>query len=877
LATAVVRATLSGMRLLERDLSLASLAGYAREARQGNGRLVLVAGEAGVGKSALLEQFQCDLPDARWSWGACDGLFTPRPLGPLFDLADQLGGELLDLCRARAGRDELFRALLHQIGSPGTLDVVVVEDVHWADEATVDLLAFLGRRIRDAQVLLLVTYRTENLAEADPLRVALGELARQRPARRVELAPLSADAVRQLAGDSGLDAAQLYRLTGGNPFYVTEVLQAGMSEVPQAARDAVLARAARLSAGARDVLDVTALIGTRGDLQLVEAVTACRPPAVDEVLASGLLAEDGTCLRFRHEIARLAVELAIAAHRRRAVHMRILAALQAAGCDDDAQLTFHAEAAGDGPAVLRYATAAAHRAAELASHREAAAQFQRALRFAAGTTPATAATLCDGLAREAGLLDWWQDAADASQRALELWRQAGDRLRESATSRQLSRALWRLCRGPEATAAAEAAVAVAEPLGPSTELAWAYASLASNRMLDGHDDAAIGISRRAQAMAESLNVPGALSDALNTEGCAAGDQGRDWVAPMQRALEIAIAEGLQTQAGRAYSNMTAIYRGLMRFGEAERVFTEGIAYCDEHDIGTYGICLRGGWTEALEQMGRWEESAALSEELLTHSGASPVNRIIPLVSLGKIRARQGMRGCWEYLDEAAATAAGSGEPQFLVPVRLARAEAHWLEGQPATARREAEQADDVCASGDAWERGAVAIWLRRTGSIRSPRGDLAEPYRLQAAGDWEQAAASWTRLGCPYEAALALYDAPDEAALRDALKIFTGLGAPAAAQITRQKMRLLGIRSIPRDPRPATRAHPLGLTAREREVLELICAGHTNAEIAAKLFISTKTVDHHVSAVLAKLDAPTREIAASHAARLGLAGTAAQI
>ena len=209
-----------------------------------------------------------------------------------------------------------------------------------------------------------------------------------------------------------------------------------------------------------------------------------------------------------------------------------------------------------------------------------------------------------------------------------------------------------------------------------------------------------------------------------------------------------------------------------------------------------------------------------------------------------------------------------------MPVRLARAEAYWLEGQPDPAAREAEMADDVCASGDAWERGAVAAWLRRTGSPRPPRGDLAEPYRLQAAGDWEQAAGLWTDLGCPYDAALALHDTSQEAALREALKIFTGLCALAAAQITRRKMRQLGIRSIPVGPRTATRAHPLGLTRREREVLDLIRAGHTNAEIAAKLFISAKTVDHHVSAVLAKLDAPTREVAASHAARLGLPAAA---
>jgi DNA-binding CsgD family transcriptional regulator len=283
--------------------------------------------------------------------------------------------------------------------------------------------------------------------------------------------------------------------------------------------------------------------------------------------------------------------------------------------------------------------------------------------------------------------------------------------------------------------------------------------------------------------------------------------------------------------------------------EAERCFAEGIAYCDEHDIGTFSACLRGERSGALEMLGRWDEAASLGEELLAASGASPINRIIPYVSLGKVRARRGAPGCWECLDEAEVAAAGSGQPQFLVLVRLARVEARWLAGRPESAAREAELADDLFVSCDAWDRGAVAAWLRRTGSPRSQRAGLAEPNRLQADGDWEEAAQLWTGLGCPYEAALALHDAPAEAALREALTIFDALGATAEAQITRQKMRLLGIRSIPAGPRSATRADPLGLTPREREVLDLIYAGHSNAETAAKLFISTKTVDHHVSAV----------------------------
>jgi predicted ATPase len=386
------------VQLLEREAALAALAGYAHEARRGDGRLVLVAGEAGIGKSALVEQLRNDLTDARWSWGACDGLFTPRPLGPLFDMAAQLGGDLDELCQTGAAREELFRALLAQISQLGTLSVLVVEDVHWADEATVDLLRFLGRRVWAAPVLLIATYRGEDVAAGDPLRVALGEIARQRSTRRVDLAPLSAEAVRILAGGTGLDAAELYRLTGGNPFYVTEVMAAGLGVVPSSARDAVLARAGRLGGGSREVLDVAALTGARVELDLLTSVTASPLPVLDELFASGLLAVDGQWLRFRHEIARLAVEQAVAPHRRAGMHARILAALRSLGSGDDARMAFHAEAAGDQPTVLHHAPRAARQAAGLGAHREAAAQFKRALRFAADAGPDVAAGSMTGLA-----------------------------------------------------------------------------------------------------------------------------------------------------------------------------------------------------------------------------------------------------------------------------------------------------------------------------------------------------------------------------------------------------------------------------------------------------------------------------------------------
>ena len=280
-------------------------------------------------------------------------------------------------------------------------------------------------------------------------------------------------------------------------------------------------------------------------------------------------------LRFRHEIARLAAEQAIRLHRRGAIHIRVLQALHALGCEDDARMAFHAEGAGDGEAVLRYATRAACRAESLASHQEAAAQFERALRFADGADPVTAGSLFDDLANELSLIDRWQDAASAREHALEVWWRAGDRLRKGDTMCRLSRTMWRLCRGREALAAAESALATLEPLGPSPELAWAVANLAAQRMMDGESGAATGLARGVQAIAEMLGVPEVVSDALNTEGCALAAADQDGTGRLHEALQIAMAEGLEEQAGRAYANLHALCCGQHRFAEANRWFTDG--------------------------------------------------------------------------------------------------------------------------------------------------------------------------------------------------------------------------------------------------------------------------------------------------------------
>src|SRR5215469_3910803 len=461
------------MELLERAAFLQTLAEYAGEAQRGNGRLVLLSGKSGIGKTVLLEGFQQQMPGARWLWGGCDGLLTPRPLGPLFDIGAQLDGEFAALCRSEAPRERLFTGFLAEIGPPARFTVAVIEDVHWADEATIDLLSFLGRRLGRMPALLLASYRDDEIAADHPLRLVLGDLATQRATRRMKLPPLSVEAVRELVGQRDVDAAELHRITGGNPFYVSEILEAGWPSVPPTVRDAVGARLARSGPGTRRVVETAAVIGTRVDRSLLSAVLDGSGAPVEDSLAAGILAADGTGLRFRHELVRMAVAAAIAPHRKAELHARLLAELEERGDADPSVLAHHAEGAGDEKAVLRHAPQAARRSSALGAHREAAAQFERALRFAGGLEKPALAAVQEGIAGEYSLLDRWEETEEALRAALALRRELGDHLAEGRDLRLLSKTLWRLCRGQESDRTAEQAVRVLEALPAGPELAWA--------------------------------------------------------------------------------------------------------------------------------------------------------------------------------------------------------------------------------------------------------------------------------------------------------------------------------------------------------------------------------------------------------------------
>jgi DNA-binding CsgD family transcriptional regulator/tetratricopeptide (TPR) repeat protein len=859
------------LQLLERDSFLQTLAEYAAEARQGDGRLVLVSGEAGIGKTALLEEFARRADCTRWLAGGCDGLLTPRPLGPVFDIGPQAGGELAELCRQDGSRDQLFTAFAAALDSPAGLTVAVIEDVHWADEATIDLLHFLGRRLGRMKTLLLVSYRDDELADSHPLRVVIGDLATQRSIRRMRLPPLSAAAVADLAGPAGLDAAELHRVTGGNPFYVAEIVATGWPSIPVTVREIVGARLARLTADGKAAVHAAAVIGARVEPALLAAVVPGQEQLLDECLQSGILIPDGAALQFRHELVRMAVDASLSPHRKVELHAKLLAALEAAGDADPAVLAHHAAGAGDEKAVRRHAPEAARHSAALGAHREAAAQLERAIRFTGADDEAALAELHESLAHEYALLDRWPESERALESALALRRLSADQLAVGRVLSRLSRTQWQVCKGRESAETAGQALRILAALPPGPELAQAHLAAAGGYWSEGRRDEALAALAQAEDLGRRLGAAALRCSVLTMRGMAQIDAGQDGMPALRQSLDAALAAGLPEETGGAYVNLQDGCNSLQRFADAERYYEAGMAFCDKRELRALTRCLHGGQADTLLALGRWDEAAELCTQLLAIPGVSPANQLYPLRDLAAIRGRRGDAGAGEIQDRALALAVQMAEPAWLAQARAVQTEMLWLAGRADDAA-EAAAAACAVASGrvDPWRWGSLAIWPWRLRPASGPPPGLPEPYALEVAGDFTGAAAAWQQLGRPYEAALVWLQSEDEAGLRAALQAFDELGARATAAAIRRRMRQLGLTAIPRGPRATTAATPARLTAREQQVLALVAEGLPDREISQRLFISERTVHHHVSSILGKIGVQSRSAVGREAARLGI-------
>jgi DNA-binding CsgD family transcriptional regulator len=802
-----------------------------------------------------------------------DALSTPGPLGPLIHVAPALGLPADLIFQAETTREHLFHQILAALQRTDGPTVLVGEDAHWADEASLNLLRFLGRRVGDLNALLVVTFRDDELGPHHPLRIVLGDLATAPAIRRLPLPRLSVEAVRTMATGKAVDPDAVHALTGGNPFFVSEVLTAGTPGLPASVRDTVLARAARLSPDERRGLDAAAVIGSPVDLELLgEIVEGDAEAAVEACLSAGIMEFRDNALLFRHELAREAILGAMSPVRRLVLHRRVLAALEEGPTQrrDLAQLAHHAEAAGNREAVLTYATTAARQAASLRAHRQAAAQYARALRFADQLPPAERADLLERRSYECYLTALFHEAIAASEASLALRRETGDRLREGDDLRWLSRLYWFVGDAAAADRFAREALDVLSGLPAGPELAWAYSNQSQLRMLARDADEAVAWGERAIALAEHLGETEALVHALNNTG--AGKLLREdesGNALLERSLVLAREHGYEDHVTRAVSNLTWSAMLRYRFSGIEDRLNEGITYATERDLDAMRLYLKATRALLHLHLGEWADALDEASTLARHPTLIAVTRIIALHVIGLVQVRQGI-GDAGALDEALVLAERTGELMRLGPVRAARAEAAWLAGDAPRAVAEARAVfDEALRRRQRWLAGELALILSRAGDRDLPQEGLAEPFVLQIRGEWQQAAEVWRERGCPLEEARALADG-DEEAVRRAWAIFDRLGARPDAAIAIRRLRDLGVRQVPRGPRPATRANAALLTEREVEVLALLAEGASNREIADRLFLSAKTVGHHVSAILSKLDVPSRAEAAATATKLGL-------
>jgi ATP/maltotriose-dependent transcriptional regulator MalT len=864
-------------QLLERARELTALRTWmAAVSDERQGRLALVGGEAGVGKTALLRRF-CDeqAGAARVLWGECDPLFTPRPLGPLIDVAQLTGGDLERLVESGARPHEVADALMRELAA-GPRALVVLEDLHWADEATLDVVRLVGRRIATVRALVVATYREDELDRSHPLRMVLGEIGSGERVARLELQRLSPDAVAVLAAARSVDPQELYRKTSGNPFFVTEALAAPDLTIPATVRDAVLARASRLGEAARTVLDAVAVVPPRAEVWLLDRLAPENVDRIEGCVSSGMLVAGPGWVAFRHELARLAVEESLPPDRRISLHRKALSALAdpQAGVIDLARVAHHAEAAGDGAAVSRFAPAAAVQAASLGAHREAAAQYARALRFAHALTPEAQAELYEGRAQECFLTDQNPEAIDAVTAALEQYKAIGARLREGNALRARSEILWCPGRVAECMRDAEEAVSVLEGLAPGRELGLAYSNLSTMFASAEDNEQSVVWGTRALELGRRLRADDIVTDALINIGGAGMLVGApEGLATLEDALERAERAGLDSQAGRAYIGLVSIAVDMRNYALQDRHLAAGIRFCSERGLELHRLYLIANRARAALDTGRWTDAVDSAAAVLRVPRASTTPRIMTLVVLAVVRARRGDPNVWGPLEEAWALAEPTGELLRIAPVAAARAEAAWLEGRHETVAESTEMALELgVRRKSSWRIGELAYWRWQAGIREEIPVTAAEPYALQLTGQWSRAAQRWTQIGCPYEAALALADADDDEALHRALAELHRLGARPAAAIVARRLHERGARGVARGPRRSTKANPANLTTRELEVLALVAQGLGNADIAERLFLSKKTVSHHISAILRKLDVPSRGQAGAKALQLGIVG-----
>ena len=849
--------------IIEREIEFELMNQCLNSVPQAGGRLVLVCGEAGIGKTAFIDQFLLHAgAKSKTAIAWCDPLNTPRPLGPIRDLsADLLGSNLTEF-----GEIDYFDGLLNFAQTSSQTLVLVIEDLHWVDQKTLDWLIFFGRRLSQLPILLVGSYRDDEIGPSHPLRMALATI----PAARktyVELPALSLEGVRRLGQHHSFSAEELYQITAGHPYFVTEILNSGSEtiEPPQSVSDVVNARFSTLPEDLQTFLETVSCAA--GDLP--QAILQNLPfqnltSLCDEAVARRILVPAGRNLKFRHELARLTVYARMGPGRKREAHAAFLAAhLSLKPLDQQLDMiVYHAEGAEDATATLIYAQHAASKAAMLGAHREAALYLGSALNCLDGAALEVAAEVNERWAYEAGLSLGIDDAVIAARkRAIAIWTEIKRPDRIGENLRWLSRMHWYRGEAAEAETYILQAIEIFENEAPSSETGKAYALRAQFLMLQENMVEAIKWAERAYAVAAEVEDFDTQAHALNTMGSARlfrGDiQGET---ELRKSLTIAHTHGLHEQAARVYTNLSECLIELRALDRAEVLLEEGIAFDTAHDLDAWTYYLIGRKAQLRFEQDHYSEAALIAQNVLEQPNQTLLMQMPARIILARANLRMEAADAEDVLAEALSNAEKIEEPQYLITLLIAQLELGVLKDDTDAAAVALKRLADMDATVfSPTKRGEYLFWAHQA-QQPAEQSEVPVAFALFLAGDYGKAAQEFQAQGSNYLAGWSLAKLGTPEALEQADACFETCGAKAARQALR-----LGVNSLSalndvqaRGPYRAAREHPYALTAKEQIVLRMMVDGKTNTAIAEELSRSRRTIENHASAILSKLNCNNR-------------------
>ncbi len=620
-----------------------------------------------------------------------------------------------------------------------------------------------------------------------------------------------------------------------------------------------------LSSDARSVVELISVIPGKVEKWLAKKIIK-NIGLIDEAIEFGILKSDWDSFLFRHELARMAVEESLSETKRNKYNTHVLRILLEEKNTDRllARIIHHAAKADNREVIIKYAPLAAKQASKLGAHKMAAKHYLTALQYSEQLSVLQHLDLLEGRSYECFLTGQVQEAINSSELILKLLKTNHDPMREGEIYRSLSRILWYNCQDEKGEEYLDKAIEIFEKLPEGRNLAMAYSNKSQTYAIREDTENAILWGYKAVELARQVNDLEIEAHALINIGGSkmlVGDKSGE--NELLKSLEISIQNGFYEQATRAFVNLGSVYLQQRNLKEAEKYFSRGLEYGNEKDIYVFSLCMAGHYAKVKLNLGNWDESIELANLVLNEESVPLGNTAMPLNVVALIRARRNDPGALKLFDHSSELAFKMGEIEKIVSVTAGKAEYYWLKNELGDIADELKSVyAKVKKSNNPWAIGEIAYWLWKAGGLTEKPKFIAKPFQLQIDGEWEDASKLWNELNCPYEQALALSEG-DEEARKKALEIFNTLGASAASQLIKQKMRERGVKSIPKGPRRSTRKNPAGLTTRQVEVLNLIGKGLSNSEIGNKLFISPKTVDHHISAIFSKLNIHSRLEAAA--------------